>query len=66
MDAMVDGFCDPDYLRVRDAFEANFAQLGEVGAAVCVYADGRPVVDLWAASPIRKRAGAGLVTSLSA
>ena len=32
---------------VRDAFAANFAERGEVGAAVCVYVDGRPVVDLW-------------------
>jgi CubicO group peptidase (beta-lactamase class C family) len=32
---------------VRDAFLANFTDRGEVGAAVCVYRDGRPVVDLW-------------------
>lgn len=32
---------------VREAFEANFAQHGDIGAAVCVYRDGRPVVDLW-------------------
>ncbi|MEV6765266.1 serine hydrolase domain-containing protein [Streptomyces sp. NPDC051105] len=32
---------------VREAFAANFEQRGEVGAAVCVYRDGRPVVDLW-------------------
>ncbi|MEU2775648.1 serine hydrolase domain-containing protein [Streptomyces sp. NPDC007162] len=32
---------------VREAFAANFAQRGDVGAAVCVYRDGRPVVDLW-------------------
>ncbi|MFG2134155.1 serine hydrolase domain-containing protein [Streptomyces sp. NPDC048751] len=32
---------------VRDAFAANFAQHGDIGAAVCVYRDGRPVVDLW-------------------
>ncbi len=32
---------------VADAFEANFAYAGEVGAACCVYRDGRPVVELW-------------------
>lgn len=32
---------------VREAFRANFAERGDVGAAVCVYRDGRPVVDLW-------------------
>ncbi|ANW19542.1 serine hydrolase domain-containing protein [Streptomyces clavuligerus] len=33
---------------VRDAFAANFAEREDIGAAVCVYQDGRPVVDLWA------------------
>jgi CubicO group peptidase (beta-lactamase class C family) len=32
---------------VRDAFSTNFAEHGEVGAACCVYHDGRPVVDIW-------------------
>ncbi|MEU9387414.1 serine hydrolase domain-containing protein [Streptomyces sp. NPDC048279] len=32
---------------VREAFRANFERRGDVGAAVCVYRDGRPVVDLW-------------------
>jgi CubicO group peptidase (beta-lactamase class C family) len=32
---------------VRDEFERNFAERGEVGAACCVYRDGEPVVDLW-------------------
>ncbi|SFY47274.1 serine hydrolase domain-containing protein [Streptomyces sp. F-1] len=33
---------------VGDAFAANFARLGERGAAVAVYRDGHKVVDLWA------------------
>ncbi|AZK95540.1 MULTISPECIES: serine hydrolase domain-containing protein [Streptomyces] len=33
---------------VLEAFAANFARREEIGAAVCVYQDGRPVVDLWA------------------
>lgn len=32
---------------MRDAFAANFAQHGEVGAAVTVVVEGRVVVDLW-------------------
>ncbi|MET9775448.1 serine hydrolase domain-containing protein [Streptomyces sp. NPDC006367] len=33
---------------VRDAFARNFTALGDRGAAVAVYRDGRKVVDLWA------------------
>ena len=33
---------------VRPAFARNFEELGEVGAAVAVHVDGRPVVDIWA------------------
>ncbi|MFJ2608684.1 serine hydrolase domain-containing protein [Streptomyces sp. NPDC087425] len=32
---------------VREAFAANFAQHGDIGAAMCAYQYGRPVVDLW-------------------
>ncbi|MEV6577265.1 serine hydrolase domain-containing protein [Streptomyces sp. NPDC051582] len=35
---------------VRDAFVRNFEVLGDRGAAVAVYRDGRKVVDLWAGS----------------
>ncbi|MGH9114103.1 MAG: serine hydrolase domain-containing protein [Acidimicrobiales bacterium] len=31
---------------VRDAFAANWAQHDEVGASLCIYKDGRPMVDL--------------------
>ncbi|HEV8715394.1 MAG TPA: serine hydrolase domain-containing protein [Candidatus Binatia bacterium] len=41
------GTCDPRFTAVRDAFAENFEAGGEVGAAVCVYVDGKPVVDLW-------------------
>lgn len=40
------GTVAPGWEPVRDAFVANFTERGEVGAAVCVYRDGRPVVDL--------------------
>ncbi len=34
------------YEPVLDAFVANFVEQGDVGAGLCVYRDGRPVVDL--------------------
>ena len=43
----VDGAVEAGWDGVRDAFLANFADHGEVGGAVCVYLDGRKVVDLW-------------------
>jgi CubicO group peptidase (beta-lactamase class C family) len=44
---MIDGEVAPGFDAVRDAFAANFEQRDEVGAAVCAYVDGQPVVDLW-------------------
>jgi len=44
----VQGTCDPRFEPVRPAFARNFEELGEVGAAVAVHVDGRPVVDIWA------------------
>ena len=41
------GSCDPRFAAVRGAFAENFTKRGSVGAAVCVYVDGKPVVDLW-------------------
>jgi len=43
----IEGSCDSRFATVRNAFHENFAARGEVGGAVCVYADGKPVVDLW-------------------
>lgn len=40
------GSVEPGFDAVRAAFEANFAEHGEVGAGVCVYVDGQQVVDL--------------------
>ena len=45
--APIHGQCDPRFTAVREAFADNFATRGEVGAAVCVYVEGKPVVDLW-------------------
>jgi CubicO group peptidase (beta-lactamase class C family) len=42
----VAGTCDPRFRVVEEEFRRNFAERGEVGAAVCVLIDGVPVVDL--------------------
>jgi CubicO group peptidase (beta-lactamase class C family) len=42
------GFCDARFAAVRDALADNFRERGELGAAVAVTLDGRPVVDVWA------------------
>ncbi len=44
---VVDGFCDAGFAGVRRAFEDNFVDHGEVGAAVTVIVRGETVVDLW-------------------
>jgi CubicO group peptidase (beta-lactamase class C family) len=44
---VIDGEVAAGFEPVREAFETNFARHGDIGAAVCVYLDGRPVVDLW-------------------
>ncbi len=41
------GECVPGFEPVLEAFGANFRERGELGAAVCVYREGRKVVDLW-------------------
>ncbi|XXT18191.1 serine hydrolase domain-containing protein [Sorangium sp. So ce429] len=48
MNLAVDGHCDPAFAPVRAAFASNFERFPELGAAVCVAARGRVVVDLWA------------------
>jgi CubicO group peptidase (beta-lactamase class C family) len=47
----VDGFVAPGFEPVREEFVANFSERGERGASVCVYVEGRPVVDLWGGWP---------------
>ncbi|MDT6986619.1 serine hydrolase domain-containing protein [Streptomyces lusitanus] len=43
----IHGEVAPGFEPVRAAFMENFVRHGDLGAAVCVYRDGRPVVDLW-------------------
>ncbi|MDT9687064.1 serine hydrolase domain-containing protein [Streptomyces sp. P9(2023)] len=45
--ATIEGQCDPRFAAVRDAFEANFRDRDELGAAVTVQVHGETVVDLW-------------------
>lgn len=47
MTARVHGRCDTRFARVREEFERNFSQRGEVGASVCLSIDGEVCVDLW-------------------
>jgi len=42
-----EGFVAPGFEGVRDAFEQNFAERGEVGAGFSAYHRGQKVVDLW-------------------
>ena len=44
----IQGVCDARFRGVKEAFAQNFADYGEVGAAVAVMTGGRLVVDLWA------------------
>jgi len=46
-DVSIRGSCAPEFDRVRAAFEQNFAERNENGAAVAVWVDGDLVVNLW-------------------
>jgi hypothetical protein len=41
------GSCASEFGRVRDAFESNFTDRGDIGAAVAVWVEGDLVVNLW-------------------
>lgn len=44
----VQGHYDPAFKSIREAFEQNFAERGEIGASLCLRdASGRTLVDLW-------------------
>jgi CubicO group peptidase (beta-lactamase class C family) len=47
MAAEVEGYVEPGFEGVRDAFAINFEEHGEVGATYAFYVDGTQVVDLW-------------------
>lgn len=54
----IHGRCPSAWSRVQDAFHANFRDANELGAALAVYVDGEPVVDLWAGSLDSREGGA--------
>jgi CubicO group peptidase (beta-lactamase class C family) len=58
-DVSIQGYCAPGFERVRDAFERNFSERAETGAAVALYVDGRPVVDLWGGAAHPPESGPG-------
>jgi len=43
----IHGTCDVAFYAVRDAFQNNFIEHGEIGASVCISVNGVRVVDLW-------------------
>jgi CubicO group peptidase (beta-lactamase class C family) len=43
----IDGICDERFAGVRDAFETNLKERGDVGASFAMSVDGEMVVDLW-------------------
>ena len=43
----IQGVCDPKFAEVREEFERNFSERGDVGASVSVVVEGEKVVDLW-------------------
>ena len=47
----IEGLCTPEFSNVRDAFENNFVERDEIGAAVAVWVDGDLAVHLWGARP---------------
>ncbi|MFG2191899.1 serine hydrolase domain-containing protein [Streptomyces sp. NPDC048639] len=48
------GWADEGFANVADAFARNFAEGGELGAALAVFVDGRKVVDLWGGTADRR------------
>ena len=57
MTAPIHGWTEPRFDGVRAALAENFESHGDVGAAVAVYLNGEPVVDLWGGwyTPERER-----------
>ncbi len=55
MSIEIHGHVAPGFEPVRDAFEANFAGRGEIGAAFCFIQDGETLVDIHAGHADRKQ-----------
>jgi CubicO group peptidase (beta-lactamase class C family) len=61
----IEGTTAPEFQRVRDAFERNFRERAEQGAACAVYYRGQPVVDLWGGCRCPKTGAAWQKNSLA-
>ena len=46
-DVEIKGEVAPGFEKVTEAFASNFRERGEVGAALAVTLQGKPVVDIW-------------------
>lgn len=44
---LIEGHVSSRFERVREVFEENFIQRGEIGASLCVWYRGEQVIDLW-------------------
>ncbi len=44
----INGYCDEKFAQVRDAFEQNFIERGDIGASYAATLEGEYVIDLWA------------------
>ena len=55
------GTCSRRFAKVRQEFERNFTERGEVGASVCVQVRGETEVDLWGGDAIPATGTAGAV-----
>ena len=44
----IHGFCDDRFSNVRDTFEKNFTERGDVGASFAATVNGEYVIDIWA------------------
>ncbi|MEN8876955.1 MAG: serine hydrolase domain-containing protein [Hyphomonas sp.] len=47
MSGSIGGACESKFAAVKEEFERNFAERGEVGASVCLSVNGETQVDLW-------------------
>jgi CubicO group peptidase (beta-lactamase class C family) len=56
--ARLHGFIAPGFEEVRDEFARNFAERGEIGAAVAAFWRGEKVVDLWGGESTPEREAA--------
>ena len=43
----IHGYCDDRFSRVREEFEKNFAERGDIGASFALTLEGEYVIDLW-------------------